>query len=123
MRPARTGSFGDVNTTYLGLCGSNSLKGTIATVYSEYPINPQRQHVTTLGRYFAQTRSFSDLERDLLLDMVEFCKSPYLRVRRNAQGLALIFVVVGIAASFSQPYSPSQTGLYCEQRTDGQDST
>ena len=46
MRPARTGFFGDVNTTYLGLCGSNSLKGIIATVYSEYPIHPRGQHVT-----------------------------------------------------------------------------
>lgn len=72
-----------------------------------------------MARYFAQTRSFSDLERDLLLDMVEFCKSPYLRVRRNAQGLALIFVMVSVVVSFSQPYSPSQTGFHCEQRTDG----
>jgi len=72
-----------------------------------------------MARYFAQTRSFSDLERDLLLDMVEFCKSPYLRVRRNAQGLALVFVMVRIAVSFSQPYSPSQTGFHCKQRTDG----
>lgn len=72
-----------------------------------------------MARYFAQTRSFSDLERDLLLDMVEFCKSPYLRVRRNAQGLALVFVVVSVAVPFSQPYSPSQTGLHCEQRADG----
>jgi hypothetical protein len=72
-----------------------------------------------MARYFAQTRSFSDLERDLLLDMVEFCKSPYLRVRRNAQGLALVFVMVSIAVSFSQPYSPSQLGFRCEQRTNG----
>ena len=41
MRPAKTGSFGDVNMIYLGLCGLNSLKETIATVYSEYPIDPQ----------------------------------------------------------------------------------
>ena len=75
-----------------------------------------------MRRYFAQTRSFSDLERVLLLDMVEFCKSPYLRVRRNAQGLALIFVMVGVTTSFSNPYSPSRTGLHCEQRSDGQDS-
>jgi len=74
-----------------------------------------------MRRYFAQTRSFSGLEQDLLLDMVEFCKSPYLRVRRNAQGLALIFVMVSVAASFSRSYSLSQTGLHCEQRTDGQD--
>ena len=72
-----------------------------------------------MARYFAQTRSVSDLERDLLLDMVEFCKSPYLRVRRNAQGLALVFVMVSIVVPLSQSYSPSQTGLHCEQRTDG----
>jgi hypothetical protein len=72
-----------------------------------------------MGRYFAQTRSFSDLERDLLLDMVEFCKSPYLRVRRNAQSLALIFVMVSIPVSFSWLCSRCQTGLHRQDRTDG----
>src|SRR5258706_15323605 len=64
MHPARTGSFGDVSTTYLGSCGSSLPKGTIATVYSEYFFYSKGQHVT------GWQDSLLKLDRSLILNEI-----------------------------------------------------